>query len=119
MLYEKFKRQLLDNQEGTKGICYSEAQKNLEHYKQANEHIKHIFVGLNALSSSEELIINELLDFNKGEIYWDIDNYFLKNKNHGSSFFIRKYKNNWERYIKLPFKFDGNDYQRKKKITII
>ena len=92
LLYEKFKRQLLDNQEGTKGICYSEAQKNLEHYKQANEHIKHIFVGLNALSSSEELIINELLDFNKGEIYWDIDQSLLQNKNHGASYFIKKYK---------------------------
>ena len=119
MLYEKFKRQLLDNQEGTKGICYSEAQKNLEHYKQANEHIKHIFVGLNALSSSEELIINELLDFNKGEIYWDIDLSLLQNKNHGASYFIKKYKKNWNYYAKNQFNWSVEELSKPKTINII
>ena len=118
-LYELFKTELLKNELGTKGLCYREAKENLEHYKDANKDLQHFFIGLNSLSKSEELIIKELIAFNKGEIYWDIDNYFLKNKNHGSSLFIRKYKNNWERYIKHPFKFDGNDYQRKKKITIL
>ena len=119
LLYEKFKRQLLDNQEGTKGICYSEAQKNLEHYKQANEHIKHIFVGLNALSSSEELIINELLDFNKGEIYWDIDQALLQNKNHGASYFIKKYKKKWNYYTKNQFNWSVEELSKPKTINII
>ena len=118
-LYELFKAELLKKELGTKGLCYMEAKENLEHYKGANADMQHFFIGLNSLSKTEELIIKELIAFNKGEIYWDIDNYFLKNKNHGSSFFIRKYKNNWERYIKHPFKFDGNDYLRKKKITIL
>ena len=65
---------------GTKGLCYREAKENLEHYKGANADIQHFFIGLNSLSKTEELIIKELIAFNKGEIYWDIDNYFLKKK---------------------------------------
>ena len=87
-LYTLLRKKLIDNETGTKGMCYAEAKENLEHYKEANNNLKHVFIGLNALTKSEELIIQELLDFNNGEIYWDIDKEFLKNKDHGAAFFI-------------------------------
>ena len=95
-LYSLFKKQLAKRGVGSKGMCYREAKENLEHYKGANNKIRHIFIGLNFLSKSEEMIINELLAFNNGEIYWDIDKEFVRNKNHGASFFIKKYKNKWK-----------------------
>ena len=118
-LYQSFKKKLLDNQEGTKGICYSEAQKNLEHYKDANKDIKHVFIGLNALSKSEELIIKELLSFNQGEIYWDIDQSFINNKNHGAAHFIKKYKNSWDHYIKNSFNWISQEFKGPKTIRIV
>ena len=118
-LYESFKTILLESQEGTKGICYSEAQKNLEYYKEANNEIKHVFIGLNALSKSEELIIKELLNFNDGEIYWDIDQSLLNNKNHGAAHFIKKYKNSWEHFAKNSFKWDVDELKNPKTIKII
>ena len=118
-LYQSFKKKLLDNQEGTKGICYSEAQKNLEHYKDANKDIKHVFIGLNALSKSEELIIKELLSFNQGEIYWDIDQSFINNKNHGAAHFIKKYKNTWDHYIKNSFNWISEEFKGPKTIRIV
>ena len=99
-LYSLFKDRLLKEEKGTKGICYSEAKENLELYKEANNTLQHIFIGLNSLSQSEELIIKELLDFNNGEIYWDIDKEFLRNKSHGAAYFIKKYKNQWQRFSK-------------------
>ena len=118
-LYPLFKKKLIRNESGTKGICYKEAKENLEHYKEANKNLKHIFVGLNSLSKSEEIIIKELLAFNNGEIYWDIDKEFLINKSHGASFFIKKYKYNWDRFEKNTFKWEGQDYAKKKNIQIL
>lgn len=118
-LYSLFKKQLAKRGVGSKGMCYREAKENLEHYKGANNKIRHIFIGLNFLSKSEEMIINELLAFNNGEIYWDIDKEFVRNKNHGASFFIKKYKNKWKRFEKSPFKWVGEDYLKKKNIHIL
>ena len=118
-LYPLFKKKLIRNESGTKGICYKEAKENLEHYKEANKNLKHIFIGLNSLSKSEEIIIKELLAFNNGEIYWDIDKEFLINKSHGASFFIKKYKYNWDRFEKNTFKWEGQDYAKKKNIQIL
>tara|TARA_B100001093_G_scaffold197132_2_gene189431 strand:- start:436 stop:3057 length:2622 start_codon:yes stop_codon:yes gene_type:complete len=118
-LYQNFKHSLFTNQEGTKGICYSEAKNNLELYKQANPNLNHIFIGLNALTKAETIIIKELLEFNNAEIYWDIDKEFLRNKAHGASRFIRNYKNSWNRFKKKPFKWVSDDYKKDKKITII
>ena len=118
-LYQNFKHSLFTSQEGTKGICYSEAKNNLELYKQANPNLNHIFIGLNALTKAETIIVKELLEFNKAEIYWDIDKEFLKNKAHGASRFIRNYKNSWNRFKKKPFKWVSDDYKNRKKITLI
>ena len=118
-LYPRFKKKLIRNESGTKGICYKEAKENLEHYKEANKNLKHIFIGLNSLSKSEEIIIKELLSFNNGEIYWDIDKEFLVNKSHGASFFIKNYKYNWDRFKKNIFKWEGQDYAKKKNIQIL
>ncbi|MFL2638815.1 MAG: PD-(D/E)XK nuclease family protein [Flavobacteriaceae bacterium] len=118
-LYENFKVTLSKKNEGTKGICYAEAKNNLELYKKANKNLNHFFIGLNALTKTETIIIKELLEHNKGEIYWDIDNEFMKNKIHGSSTFMRKYRNNWNRFKKSPFKWVQKDYRKKKTIKII
>ena len=118
-LYNSFKKTLLENKQGTKGICYSEAQKNLEHYKEANNSTKHIFIGLNALSKSEELIVKELLNFNQGEVYWDIDQSFINNKSHGAAHFIKNYKNSWNHYIKNRFNWISDDFKGLKTINII
>ena len=118
-LYSKFKEELMEKGEGFKGMCYKEAKANLEHYKTANNNLQHIFIGLNSLSKSEEIIVKELVELNKGEIYWDIDKEFLKNKAHGAAFFIRDYKKKWKRFNKKPFKWEGEDYIKKKKIQVI
>ena len=118
-LFSLFRSKLINNEIGTKGMCYAEAKVNLEHYKEANHNLTHIFIGLNALTKSEELIIQELLELNNGEIYWDIDKEFLKNKDHGAAFFIKQYRNSWKRFKKHPFKWEGENYSNKKSINII
>ena len=118
-LYQTFKKKLLNIESGTKGICYCEASKNLEFYKDGNPNVKHFFIGLNALTYSEELIIKELVDLNDGDIFWDIDKEFIKNKYHKSSYYINAYKKRWNRYNKKEFKWVLDDYKKKKNFNII
>jgi len=117
--YSDFKNSLLRLGKGTKGICYSEAVNNLEYFKEANIGITYFFVGLNALSKSEELIVKELLEHNESRIYWDIDSEFINTKNHSASYFIKKYRNEWQFFSKNKFKWTCNDFNKIKKINIV
>ncbi len=49
------------------------------------------FIGLNALSSSEEKIINHLIKIKKAEILFDGDQYYTKNPDHEAGHFFRKF----------------------------
>ena len=117
--YNLFKNNLLDKEKGTKGICYSEAANNIHYFKEANKEKSFFFIGLNALSKSEEVVIQELLEQNKSSIFWDIDIELFKNKNHSSSHFIRKYRNEWRYYSKNKFKLESKSFNSKKIIRII
>ena len=118
-LYNEFKLKLNNQGLGTKGMCYSEAVVNLEYYKKANTNNRHLFIGLNALSKAEEIIIKELIQINSGDIYWDIDSLSFKNRNHSASFHIRKYRKEWNFYSKNKFKWLNEDFNSKKTISII
>lgn len=56
---------------------------------------KVIFAGLNALTPSEERIIQKSIKAGWAEILWDSDEYYLHNKNQEAGFFLRKYLNSW------------------------
>ena len=100
-------------------MCYSEAVVNLEHYKKANRNKRYFFIGLNALSKAEEIIIKELIEINSSDIFWDIDSASFKNSNHSGSFHIRKYRKEWNFYSKNKFKWLNNDFDSEKNISII
>ena len=55
---------------------------------------KFYFVGFNALSASEEKIIETLVKTNRAETLWDADSYFMSQKyNHKAGSLLRTYKN--------------------------
>lgn len=56
---------------------------------------KVIFAGLNALTPSEEKIIQKSIKAGWAEILWDSDEYYLHNRNQEAGFFLRKYLNSW------------------------
>ena len=118
-IYQEFKQKLSTKGLGTKGMCYSEAVVNLEHYKKANRNKRYFFIGLNALSKAEEIIIKELIEINSSDIFWDIDSASFKNSNHSGSFHIRKYRKEWNFYSKNKFKWLNNDFDSEKNISII
>ena len=75
-----------------------------------------IFIGLDALTKSQENLIDFLLDKNLCEIFWDSDEYFLNNLEQESGKFLRKYKKKWPGILSET----NNDFLNlKKSIKII
>ena len=90
-LFLEFRKKLISEKKGTSGLINRIIAENLEKYLLNEKNI--IFLGLNALSKSEELIINYLKEKN-GEILVDVDNFYVKNQNHEAGYFYRKHQNN-------------------------
>lgn len=118
LYYNTFKEILLNNKQGYQGLIYREAVNNLQSYIESNSNIKHVFIGFNALNAAEDTIIKQLLKENIADVYWDIDETFLKNPYHDAGLFIRKHKKNWSHYKSHPFKTLSNHYLEKKDISI-
>ncbi|WP_304138687.1 PD-(D/E)XK nuclease family protein [Mesonia mobilis] len=95
--YQLFQKQLLENNEAYQGLMYRIASEKISSYL-ANNQEKHILLGFNALNNAEQKLFQTILEQNKGQIFWDIDEAFYNDNYHEASLFIRNYKKNWEFY---------------------
>ena len=115
--YNQFTEDLIAQDSAYQGLIYKEAADNIESYLQTTKS-KHVFLGFNALNSSEALIIQALLQNSAAQIYWDIDKQFLNNLTHSAGFFGRKHRE-WSFYKTHDFKWEITSYQNKKTIQVI
>ncbi|WP_338732361.1 PD-(D/E)XK nuclease family protein [Mangrovimonas cancribranchiae] len=118
LYYQTLTKQLISKQKGYQGLVYREASNNLHAFIKQNTNERFIFAGFNALNKAEEVIIQELLNQGLANIYWDIDNHFVKNKLHDAGHFIRSHKKNWPVLKKHPFKWNANHYHTDKQIAV-
>jgi ATP-dependent helicase/nuclease subunit B len=116
--YTHFKEQLLNKEKGYQGLIYREAVENLESYIQNNSKKQHVFLGFNALNTAEETIIQELLQNDLAQVYWDIDSVFSNNLNHDAALFTRQHKTNWAYYKNNPFNWITTNYSTEKNISV-
>jgi len=117
--YANFTNHLINKGFGYQGLIYREAVENIESYIQVNHNKKHIFLGFNALNNAESTIIQELLQNELAEIYWDIDDSFMSTPSHDASLFIKNHKKNWKYYNTHPFNWISKNYINKKEISVI
>ena len=117
--YTHFTDSLLNKKIGYQGLIYREAVKNLEAYIQNNSEKKHVFVGFNALNTSEETIIQELLQNDLAKIYWDIDKVFMNNQKHDAALFTRQHIRNWKFFKTNSFDWITENYSKDKNISAI
>ncbi len=116
--YKEFQHRLILEKQGYQGLIYRQAVENLEYYCNENKQT-HIFVGFNALNTSESIIFQELSKNGIAEIFWDIDHHFLNAPIHGASHFIKQYKAKWNLYENAPLNYISNTYSEKKDINVI
>lgn len=118
LYYTHFTAALLNKKTGYQGLIYREAVENLQSYCNSNTQKKHIFLGFNALNTAEETIIQELLQNEMAEVFWDIDTAFLQNPIHDAALFTRQHKANWKHFKKQPFNWITSHYSIEKNINI-
>jgi len=116
-LYKSFSDCLLEKQRAYQGLIYREAVKNISLFA-SNLKTPLIFAGFNALNKAEEVIIHELLENNKAEVFWDLDMTFFKTK-HLSSKFISQYKNTWPYYKDNNIEWESTSFKNPKNIQFI
>jgi len=117
--YQKLYDFLLHKGLGYQGMIYREAVKKLPLFSADSSGKKYLFAGFNALNAAEEQIVQHLLEAEKAEILWDIDQTFLNDPQHDAGLFLRRFKKTWKQYKNNPFEHIANDYALAKKIRVI
>ncbi|WP_224484847.1 PD-(D/E)XK nuclease family protein [Robertkochia aurantiaca] len=116
--YGIFKEALKEKGIGYQGLLYREATEKLEHFLHHNAEKIVYFIGFNALNNAEQHIIQEILEHNRGDIYWDADTYFLEHPEHDAGFFMRRYFKKWRLYHNRKPRVIGDHFSKKKNISI-
>tara|TARA_R110002051_G_scaffold4229_5_gene22715 strand:+ start:36131 stop:38851 length:2721 start_codon:yes stop_codon:yes gene_type:complete len=116
--YEAFSQRLQSQHKGHQGLVYRKAAEDIEFYIQNNPKQQHVFLGFNALNTSEQQIIQALLATGNTKAYWDIDEWFLENPKHEAGMFMRSYRDQWPYYKTNPFEWIGKQYSQPKDIQV-
>ena len=106
LLYKHFNNQLKTKGLSTEGNIYRDVAKSID-VNSIDQSKPVFFVGLNALSKSEEKIISSYLKVTGSKNYFDGDQYYGYDKKHEAGFFFRKSALFNE--IKLPEHFSNNE----------
>ncbi|GAB2631147.1 PD-(D/E)XK nuclease family protein [Belliella aquatica] len=72
------------------GMLYRKVAEHLNALEKPEK--KHIFIGFNAFTATEEKLIKHFISEFEAEIYWDIDSYYLVDKNQEAGLFFRDYQ---------------------------
>ena len=111
---------LKDKKVGYQGLIYREAVANIDHFVSAlDNEVTYVFAGFNALNAAEEVIIQNLIAADKAQIFWDIDEAFIKDRQHDAGLFVRRFKDSWKYYKSNPFEWIFNDFSQQKNIKVI
>ncbi len=92
-IYLAFIKKLKENNLAYEGLCYRVVAKKDNN---STDYKKYVFAGLNALTHSEEQIIDKLMAQEKAEFYYELPEIFNK---HESAYFINRVKGRWKKHF--------------------
>lgn len=91
--YVLFSEALKQEQLAYQGLAYRHAADNINTINHSFEQIW--FVGLNALTTAENHIVDYFVSQKKARLFWDADAYYVENKNHEAGLFLRHHIEQW------------------------
>ncbi|MDR1459012.1 MAG: PD-(D/E)XK nuclease family protein [Bacteroidales bacterium] len=104
--YKQFTNHLLKQNKGYQGLIYRKAAENISRYIDSLPYLKYVFIGFNALTKAEEVVIEYLLKADKLDYLVDGDVFYIKNKIHEAGRFIRNIQRLFQN--NQPLQFIGN-----------
>ena len=93
-IYRVFCTKTQKKGQGTYGAMGRNIASKIDTISESTEINKFWFVGLNALSKSETLLIKTLTRADKANCQWNADAYYFDNEVHEAGYFLRKNKHN-------------------------
>ena len=107
--YNDFNSALLNENLAYQGMAYKVAAEQIN--KVDIKWNKVWFVGLNALTKSEQEIIDFLKKEDVARVFWDADNFYYNNPLHEAGGFLREQRNKWS---EIDFDGVGNYFEKEK-----
>jgi hypothetical protein len=89
-LYHAFQASLEVSGLGYSGKLYRKVAQSLEEIPRPEKQF--IFIGFNAFTGTEEILIKHFISEFGARIFWDIDGYYLEDKNQEAGLFFREYQ---------------------------
>ena len=115
LIYRDFTKTLIDLSLSYQGLAYKIASERISDYKLNAEKVW--FVGLNALTKSEQVIIDYLKNKDIARVFWDADKLYYDNPIHEAGSFLREQREKWH---EIDFNGVGNYWSvRKNNFQII
>lgn len=95
LVYKNLKTELQKDGLAYEGMVHREVAKRLEQneIKTSFEKDSLIFIGFNALTKAEEIIIAHFVDQQTAKVIWDIDEYYVNSDRQEAGDFFRAYQN--------------------------
>ncbi len=107
--YDLFQKKLLSENLAYQGLAYRIAYEKIDQYSLNADQIW--FVGLNALTKSEQNIIDYFKQKDIARVFWDADEFYYENTIHEAGDFLRRQRNKWH---EIDFNGVGNYWSVKK-----
>ena len=116
--YTRFTTKLLQKNKAYQGLIYRKVAENLTACFSKQPYKKYIFVGFNALSKVEQLVVEYLRQLDVLEYLIDADRFYVENPGHEAGLFIREVQR--ELFDVKSLSITGNYYKETpKKIHLI
>ena len=107
--YNDFKMNLLSDNLAFQGMAYKQAAEKISSVNIKWDKVW--FVGLNALTKSEQEIVEFLKKENIARVFWDADRFYYENELHEAGGFLREQR---ERWSEIDFKGVGDYFNQPK-----
>lgn len=113
-LYEAFQASLNVSGSAYSGMLYRKVAENLETISRPDK--QWVFIGFNAFTATEEKLIKYFISEFNARIFWDVDAYYLEDKNQEAGLFFRDYQKDKVFGPTFPKPISGHIQSNKAKI---
>lgn len=111
------KQKLNEKNWATSGMIHESAKKMVQNFAQ-NTNEKFVFCGFNAFTPVEELLVKNLLQWDKAQCFFQADDYYMNDEKQEAGKFLRSHKT-WKEFNESrDFNWIENHFSDKKNIKV-
>jgi len=111
------KKKLQEKEWGTSGMIHETAKKRIEEFAK-NTKEQFVFCGFNAFTPVEEKLVRTLLQWNKGQCFFQADRYYFDDERQEAGKFLRNHKTWKEFNDSRLFNWIEDDFNQSKNIKV-